>query len=115
MPEQWAVYMTRFDPVEGSEQGGTRPALIVSNDDYNELTENITVVAMTSKKRKLRPSEVILPAGVAGQPLDSIVLAHQIRTISKDRLVKRIGFLRDSDIKAQIQQAIEDHLDIIRD
>ena len=87
MPDfQWAVMGANLDPPAGAEQKGTRPVLIVSNEEFNQVMPNVTVLPLTSTKRRLYPSEVFLPQGKAGQPLDSIIMAHQIRTISKERL-----------------------------
>jgi mRNA interferase MazF len=60
----------------------------------------------------LYPAEALLPGGVAAQPHDSIVLAHQMRTISKDRLKGFLGHLHDPALRQQVQQAIQDHLDL---
>ncbi len=82
----WAVIEADLDPVAGAEQSGKRPLLVVSNEEYNRAMPNVTVLPLTSTRRRLYPSEVLLPKQVAGQPFDSIVMAHQIRTISKSRL-----------------------------
>lgn len=110
---QWAVALAGLDPVIGSEQAGQRPVLIVSNEDSNQALGNVTVLPLTSTKRKLYPAEVFLPVGVAGQPKDSIVMAHQIRTISLQRIAKVYGYLTDPQLRESVQEAIMDHLDLI--
>lgn len=80
---QWAVMEADLDPVAGAEQKGIRPVLIISNEEFNQAMPNVTVLPLTSTQRRLYPSEVLLPKGRAGQPLDSIIMAHQVRTISK--------------------------------
>ncbi len=113
MPDfQWAVYEANLNPVAGTEQKGNRPVLIISNEEFNQAMPNITVLPFTSTQRRLYPSEVLLPAEIAGQPLDSIVMAHQIRTISKQRLGKLIGYLTDTKLRSEIREAIKEHLDI---
>lgn len=107
---QWSVFLAGLDPVRGSEQGGNRPVLIVSNDNFNELTSNVTVLPLTSTQRRLYPAEVLLPRRLAGQQHDSIVMAHQIRTIAKERLLKVIGHLQDQTLQQAIQGAIIQHL-----
>jgi mRNA interferase MazF len=92
---KWAVLEANLDPIIGAEQKGTRPVLIVSNEEFNLTIPNVTVLPLTSTHRRLYPSEVILPAGKADQPLESIIMAHQVRTISKLRLGKLLGYLRD--------------------
>ncbi len=107
---QWAVMQANLDPAIGTEQKGTRPVLIISNEDYNQTIPNVTVLPLTSTKRRLYPSEVFLPQGKAGQPLDSIIMAHQIRTISKQRLKGLLGYLEDPQLRDEVCVAIKAHL-----
>jgi mRNA interferase MazF len=109
---QWAVYEANLDPVTGAEQKGRRPVLVVSNEEFNRIMPNVTVLPLTSTQRRLYPSEVLLPEGKAGQSLTSIVMAHQIRTISKQRLGKLLGFLDDTQLQHEIHKAIKEHLDM---
>jgi mRNA interferase MazF len=109
---QWDLVEANLNPVQGSEQGGIRPVLVVSNDESNRVLPNITVLPLTSTQRRPYPAEIFIPRGAAGQPLDSLVMAHQIRTISQRRVVRHIGSLADSELQRAIQQAIKDHLDL---
>ena len=109
---QWSVVEADLDPARGSEQRGTRPVLIVSNEDFNDAVRNVTVLPLTSTRRGLYPSEVWIPAGAGGQPLDSIVMAHQVRTISRQRLGRALGSLDDYAFRQAIQQAIREHFDL---
>jgi len=109
---QWAVCEANLDPVAGAEQKGSRPVLIVSNEEFNQAMPNVTVLPMTSTQRRLYPSEILLPEGEAGQPLKSIVMAHQIRTISKQRLGKLLGHLDDIQLRHEVHRAIREHLDM---
>ena len=114
MPDlQWAVYEANLDPIAGSEQKGTRPVLIVSNEEFNQAMPNVTVLPLTSTQRRLYPSETLLPAGKAGQPSKSIVMAHQIRTISKQRLGKLLGHLDDTHLRHEMRLALKEHLELI--
>jgi len=109
---QWAVYETNLDPVAGAEQKGIRPVLIVSNEEFNQAMPNVTVLPMTSTQRQLYPSEILLPEGKVGQPLKSIVMAHQIRTISKQRLGRLLGYLDDTTLQYEVHRAIKEHMDM---
>ena len=77
--------MVGFDPVQGSEQGGRRPALVIQNDLGN-LASTVTVVAaLTSKVPSRRyPFHVRVPEGLLPRP--SVALCNQIRTVAKERL-----------------------------
>lgn len=92
---RWRVFMARLDPAVGSEQAGTRPVLVVSEEQYNQNTSLVTVLPLKSRKpgRRMYPSEVLAGQGTAGLIADSIILAHQVRTISKKRLGRRMGAL----------------------
>ena len=109
---QWAVMEADLDPTAGAEQKGTRPVLIVSNEEFNQAMPNVTVLPLTSTKRRLYPSEVLLPKGTAGQPADSIIMAHQIRTISKQRLGRLLGYLDGSQLQQEVREAVKEHLDL---
>ncbi len=113
-PFQWGVFRAVLDPVIGSEQAGVRPVLVVSNEIMNEALPIVAVLPITSAKpgRRIYSTEVLLPAGVAGQPMDSIVLGHQIRTISKQRLQAAYGYLDDQDLRRAVQVAIRLYLDL---
>jgi mRNA interferase MazF len=110
---QWAVMEADLDPVTGAEQKGKRPVLIVSNEEFNQAMPDVTILPLTSTQRRVYPSEVVLSAGKAGQPLQSIIMAHQIRTISKQRLGKLLGYLDDNEIREKIREAIKEHLDLV--
>ncbi len=87
--------MVSFDPVRGSEQGGTRPAVIVSPDPANRYASVVTVVATTSvMKSRSFPQDVPFEAGIIGS-IPGRVLCSQIRTVSRTRLGRHLGTLPD--------------------
>ena len=112
---RWRIINAYLDPVVGSEESGLRPVVIVSDEDYNQVVNLATVVPLTSKKpgRRVYPNEVLLEAGVAGLPLDSIVLSHQIRTISKKRFKATIGHLDNIEKQGQVLESIRRHLGMV--
>ncbi len=89
------IYQANLDPISGSEQGGTRPVLIVSRNALNANAPIVIVVPLTSRenKKRLYPTHVQLHAGEAALSKGSIALCEQVRAISKNRLTKRIGQL----------------------
>ena len=111
---RWRVFIANLDPTLGSEQAGTRPVLVVSEEDYNRIMPLVTVLPITSRKvgRRLYPDEVLLEAGTAGLSMESIALGHQIRTISKRRLTTTLGPLDDLDLQGQVTEALKGHLGI---
>ena len=109
---QWALMEADLSPVRGSEQAGHRPVLVVSNEEFNQVTSNVTVLPLTSSQRRLYPSEIRLPAMAAGQPAESLIMAHQIRTISKQRLGRALGHLSDPALQEAVRDAVREHLDL---
>lgn len=109
---QWHIFQANLDPVTGSEQRGTRPVLVVSDEDSNYLMPVVTVLPLTSRKpgRQVYPNEVLLPKGTAGLTEDSIIMAHQIRTISKTRLTDLYGAIQNKTLKESVRQALKVHL-----
>lgn len=112
LPWRWRLFIANLDPVVGSEQAGTRPVLVVSEEDYNQRMPLVTVIPLTSRKpgRNLYHNEVLLGAGTGGLSLDSIVLVPQVRTISKRRLQASLGFLEAIGKQEQILEILMKHL-----
>jgi mRNA interferase MazF len=93
-PLRGEVYLVSFDPTLGAEIRKTRPALILQNDIANRASPITIVAAITSRfDEELYPTEVPLRAREGGLSTDSVVLLNQIRSIDKQRLVRRIGKL----------------------
>jgi mRNA interferase MazF len=88
------VYTARLDPVEGSEQAGTRPIVIVSRDAINDHATFVLGAALTTYRgRRLSPSHVLIDPGDGGLTRQSVVLGEQVRVLSKTRLGRRWGGL----------------------
>lgn len=112
---RWEVYWVDLEPHVGSEQGGERrPAIVVSNDGFNQYFDVVTVVPLTKregKKRQVYPFEILLPDPL-GTGHDSIAMPQQIRTISKRRLLERVSVLDGEDLRAEIENRLLEHLGI---
>ena len=88
------IYYADLSPVVGSEQGGTRPVLIIQNDVGNKHSPTVIAAAITSRQDKNRlPTHIEVQADKCGLSRDSIVLLEQIRTIDKKRLGDKMGEL----------------------
>jgi mRNA interferase MazF len=94
------IVLVNLDPVVGSEQGKTRPALIIQNDTGNQYSPTTIVAPITSKVvGKEFPFIVRVLQNESGLKEQSVVMLNQIRTIDKSRIVKRIGKLNVQLIK----------------
>jgi mRNA interferase MazF len=113
---QWEIFWADLDPVRGSEQTGIRPVLIISAEEANIPLPIVSVVSLTSAKpgRKVYPTEVYLSKEESGLSKDSIAMAHQIRTVSKDRLGKKCGELKSTELKEKVRDAVRTYLDLYK-
>ena len=113
-PFQWQVVRADFDPVEGSEQAGIRPALIVSRESANKSLSVVVVLPLTARKssRVIHIGEILLASDECGLPNESIAMCQQIRTISKTRLLGSYGALTDEATRENVRQALRIHLDL---
>lgn len=105
--------MAMLDPATGSEQAGTRPVVVVSRNVIHQLMEIVVVVPVTGRENRphIFASQVSIPAGSGGLTKDSVALTEQVRTLSKQRLRRRMGTL-PGDIMNAINQALRDTLDL---
>lgn len=113
-PLQWGVYRGRLDPVEGSEQAGRRPVLVVSRQSILDSLPVVTVLPLTTLRpgRRIYSTEAIIPARVAGLHHDSVAMAHQIRTLSVSRLEVHYGTVDDTALRSDIRTALRTFLDL---
>ena len=107
------VFKAKLDPVEGSEQGGARPVVVVSRDALNKFSPVVVVCSITDEanKKKVYPSHVKVSAGTGGLQIDSIILCEQVRAISKTRLIQQLGKFEKS-VMTSIEAALKITLDL---
>jgi len=109
-PRYGDIYEVNLEPVVGAETGKRRPALVVSNDINNELSQTVIVLPLTGQPvKKLYPFEVLVARGVGGLTADSRIKANQIRTVDKRRLAGFRGSL-PSQYLPQVEKALKVHL-----
>jgi mRNA interferase MazF len=111
---QWNVFMVNLEPTIGSEQGKTRPVLVVRNEDVNKILPIVNIVPITSRKpeRIVYPNEVLVQAGSGNLKHDSVILYHQIRAIDKKRIGNHLGRINEKQIVAEIHAALKFQLDL---
>lgn len=116
MDYRWHIFLANLDPVIGSEEGKTRPVLVVSEEEINNILPVVNILPITSRKpeRKIYPNEFLITPDISGLQNDSIVLCYQMRTLDKKRLIKEIGKIEDLEIQEGIIDALCFQLGIIR-
>ncbi len=101
------IYMANLNPFKGSEQGGTRPVLILSNDIGNLFSSLIIVAPITSQLKKAKQPTHVLLKNVRGLSTESMVCLEQIDTIDKLRIKKYVGRLKREQMAAVEDAALE--------
>lgn len=82
--------------------------LVLSDTRLNQILPVVNVLPITSRKqnRRIYPNEALTPAGTAELDVESIVLCYQIRTLDKQRLIKRLGALFESNLRTEVLAAL---------
>ena len=108
------VYDARLDPVEGSEQAGIRPVIIVSRNAINARLSVLTIVPCTTNRPATRiyPSRAEVQAPDGGLTVNSVVLCEQARAVSKTRLLRYRGSL-SARAMAAVDRALRITLDLL--
>ena len=104
--EIWDLYL---DPVSGSEQGGRRPAVIISGNLLNEYLDVVIVCPLTSKIKNYKGNLVLEPSSKNGLEEKSEVLTFHIRSVSKSRLQKKMGRISHKNVEF-IKETLNDIL-----
>ena len=89
--KQGAIFLADLDPIQGSEQGGYRPVVVLQNNILNKHLSTITIAPITKNlKAKGFFTTFFLQRKLSGLDYDSIVLLFQIRTLDKSRFKKHL-------------------------
>ena len=111
---QWNIFWVNLDPTKGSEQSGNRPVLVISTEPVNKALPVVTVLSITSlkPKRRIYPTEILLKKELTGLEKDSIAMAHQVRSIAKERLGAKCGEIKDIEIRSEIKEVLKLYFDL---
>lgn len=107
-PRRGEVWRIDLETVRGHEQGGQRPAVVVSANTFNAGPAGLIVICpLTTRERRIRLHVPVDPPE-GGLRMRSFVLCDQVRTVSRDRLTLRLGMLQAISLAA-----IEERLRIL--
>jgi mRNA interferase MazF len=84
------IVWANLNPSKGHEQGGLRPVLVLSHDVFNERSGTVIAVAITSHEQRAG-FPLTLELSLPGLPKRSWVKISQVRTLSVERLGKKLG------------------------
>ena len=117
MKENWIyrrgdVYLANLDPYIGSEQGGTRPVVVLQNDVGNRYAPTLIVATVTSRteKKRYQPTHVLIAHNTAFEK-PSVVQLEQIFTIDKSRIQRFLGQTTRNEMR-RIEEALMNSLEI---
>lgn len=95
MIERGEIWLVRLDPTVGSELNKTRPVIVVSRADFNEIASTIMIVPVTSSGRFFPGIHVKISSLKEGSHSN----ITQTRVASKDRFIKKIGQVSPQELK----------------
>ncbi len=109
------IWWASLHPRSGSEQHGDRPIVVMSHDGFNETPSwrSMIVVPLSTSPAQARrgPTVVPLPAGATGLAKDSAAICHQVTTLDRGKLVRRLGLL-PSHLLVQVESGLKAALDL---
>ena len=109
------VHWADLVPRSGSEQTGRRPVIVVSHNAFNETPgwRSIIVVPISTSAPQARrgPTVIGIPAGAGGLPRSSFAVCHQVTTLDRAKLTKRIGLL-PGEVLTEIEEGLKAAMDL---
>jgi mRNA interferase MazF len=96
------VFWADLVPRSGSEQTGRRPVIVLSHDGFNQIA---------ASQGARGPTVVALPGGSAGLTKESFAICHQVTTLDRAKLTRRVGTL-PSDLLRSVEEALKAAMDL---
>lgn len=109
-PRLGEVWSATFDPVQGHEQGGVRPGLVISNDQFNRTPHTFCILVPLTRTDRGIPSHIPIHPPEGGMRELSFALCEQVKSLSVTRLHRRLGTVDPSTtdrVQAVIRKFIE--------
>ncbi|MCC6727906.1 MAG: type II toxin-antitoxin system PemK/MazF family toxin [Chthonomonadales bacterium] len=105
-PRRGDIVRVRFDPVEGSEQAGERPAIVLSPDFINARAPIIIIAPLTSRKTdRLYPYEALIEPPDGGLTICSKAMLLHVRGIARSRVIAHHGRVADETMR-RVEEAL---------
>jgi mRNA interferase MazF len=104
-PERGEVYAADLDPVEGTEQGGRRPLLVISIDPMNRSGAKLAITVPLTTTDRSNAMHVRLEPPEGGLKRVSFAMPEMVRSISTNRLRRRLGYASGDTVDAVARRA----------
>lgn len=101
--KQGEIWYASLEPIKGSEQEGYRPIVILSGNLLNTYLNVVITAPLTTKIKNYKGNPILNPNDNNGLEEISELLVFHIRSVLKDRLLKRIGYISKSELNAAVQ------------
>ena len=98
-PARGEVWVADLDPTRGHEQAGRRPVLVLSENLFNQGPAGLVIVLPLTSTLRPIPSHVRVSPPDGGLKNESAALCEGIRSISKDRLLRRLGAVSSAKMR----------------
>ena len=109
------VWWAELKPRSGSEQAGRRPVVVVSHDGFNDAPNwrSIIVVPVSTSLTQAARSRTTVPLarGTAGLKHESVAVCHQVTTLDRAKLTRRVGALPKAALE-QLSVGLKAALDL---
>ena len=104
--KQYEVVLVNLDPTQGSEMKKTRPCVVISPNEMNRYLRTIIIAPLTTQSRDYPTRVEVLVQGK-----NAWMVLDQIRTIDRDRVIKKLGLISKEEVqicKKVIRQMLVD-------
>ena len=101
--KQGEIWYADLNPSKGSEQAGLRPVVIVSGNLLNQHLNIVIVIPLTTKVKNYKGNPVLNPTKTNGLKTESEILVFHIRSLSKERLVRKLGSINPNELELSLK------------
>lgn len=105
--KQGELWYADLNPVKGSEQSDTRPVVIVSGNLANTYLNTVICCPLTTNIKRYKGNVLLKPDTLNKLRKQFEILTFHVRSVSKERLVRKIGTITADDLK-QIKNGFDD-------
>lgn len=99
---QGEIWMSDLNPVISSERVGRRPVVILSGNLMNKFLQVVITAPLTTKIKNYQGNPILTPSAMNGLKLESELMVFHIRSISKDRLIEKIGEITKEELQTAL-------------
>ena len=109
------VYWADLVPRSGPEQAGRRPVILVSHNGFHQTPGWRSIIVVPISKSSLQgkrgPTVIELSGGTAGLPKTSFAVCHQVTTLDRAKLTRRLGTLPSESLR-EVEEGLKAAMDL---